>query len=111
MFNKSRIGREGKTQVEIPARLKAEEAGAVLGFEAHDIPILVSNKLLKPLGKPVPNATKYFAAVEIIELAEDPNWLNKATQTIYNYWAGKNGRKIKRVSPPEVMTEQTALAE
>ena len=45
----------------LPARLNAEQTAALLGLSSHDIPVLVSAKLLRPLGKPVPNAAKWFA--------------------------------------------------
>jgi hypothetical protein len=32
---------------------------------------------LTPLGDPAPNAPKWFAAVEIIQLATDKDWRNK----------------------------------
>lgn len=61
------------------ARLNAKQAGDILGFQEHDIPTLVSAKLLKPLGKPSPNSTKYFAAVEIYKCFADAKWLGEAT--------------------------------
>ena len=35
-----------------PARLGINETGWLLGFNEHDIPVLVSAGLLKPLGRP-----------------------------------------------------------
>jgi hypothetical protein len=49
----------------LPARLTAEEASWLLGFNSHDIPVLVAAGFLKPLGQPAQNAVKYFAAVTI----------------------------------------------
>src|SRR5208283_3845328 len=46
-----------------PARLDSTQTARVLGFQDHDIPVLVSNDLLEPLGKPAANVRKYFAAV------------------------------------------------
>ena len=37
---------------QLPARLTAEQAGWVLNCQAHDIPALVTARLLKPLGNP-----------------------------------------------------------
>jgi hypothetical protein len=84
--------------VTIPARLDARQTAEMLGFSAHDVPVLVARRLLKPLGKPVASATKYFAACEIQKLAFDSLWLNKATQTVYEYWQGKNARKAVNAS-------------
>jgi len=33
---------------------------------------------------------KYFATVELERLAQDPNWLDKATRTATQYWQTKN---------------------
>jgi hypothetical protein len=76
----------------LPARLNSTETCVLLGFQEHDIPILIAAKLLSPLGKPVANAPKYFAATEILALAQDLNWLNKATKAVALRWRAKNGR-------------------
>jgi hypothetical protein len=83
-----------------PARMTASDAGEILGFGANEIPILVAKKMLKPLGKPVPNATKYFAAVQIKILAQNEDWLHKATQVLYDYWKDKNQRKTSKTGTP-----------
>jgi hypothetical protein len=77
----------------LPARLRPEEVAHVLGFNPEDMRILVGKRLLKPLGKPRPNAAKFFASVEVKEKINDVNWLHKATNTIYEYWRGRNERK------------------
>jgi hypothetical protein len=77
----------------LPARLTSEEAAPLLGLSAHDIPILVSKKLITPLGSPVGNAVKHFAAVQIEELAKDTDWLHDATRTLYAHWTKKNGKR------------------
>ncbi|MDB6124299.1 MAG: hypothetical protein JWQ71_3292 [Pedosphaera sp.] len=67
----------------LPARLTTTQTALLLGFQEHDIPVIVRVNLLKPLGNPVPNATKYFAASEIEKLAADRTWLNRATKEMY----------------------------
>jgi hypothetical protein len=79
--------------VDYPARLRAEQVGQILGFEQHEIPVLIGKKLLTPLGKPVPNAQKFFAAETIIGLSKNTKWLEKATRALYSYWHGKNQKK------------------
>ena len=54
--------------------------------EETEIAVSMSEGLLKPLGKPAMNGHKFFCASEIIELAEDRNWLDKATRTIAERW-------------------------
>ena len=74
----------------LPARLDAAQTAALLGFQPHNIAILIDASLLKPLGRPAPNGIKYFAAVAIERLRDDPEWLDKATRTISRRWQEKN---------------------
>ena len=66
----------------LPARLHAGETALLLGFQPHDIPILVKARLLKPLGGGPRNCVKFFAAVEIREHSRDTKWLDRATKAI-----------------------------
>src|SRR3954467_9445861 len=75
---------------QLPARLTAEQAAWVLNCQVHDVPVLVSARLLKPLGNPQPNSVKYFAAAEISELAKDRVWLAKVTIAFSQHWRQKN---------------------
>jgi hypothetical protein len=77
----------------LPARLNTSETAVVLGFQDHDIPVLVAARLLAPLGKPAQNAPKYFAAVEILEKGEDKQWLSVATKAVANRWVAKNASR------------------
>ena len=76
-----------------PARLTVEETAWLLGCQVHDVPILVAARLLKPLGNPTQNATKFFSTTELAELAKDRVWLAKMTQTISQHWHRQNNRK------------------
>ncbi len=82
----------------LPGRIPSELAAELLGFSKVDIPVLIQNKLLKPLGKPVPNAPKLFATVNIQELMSNSEWLSKATKALSAYWKGKNDRKFQNSS-------------
>ena len=63
----------------------------------HDIPVLASAGLLKPLGRPTATGSKYFATVELQTLRNDTRWLAKASDAIVNHWRSKNsGRKNRR---------------
>ena len=77
----------------LPARLDSRQTASLLGFQVHDIPVLIAAKLLEPLGKPVPNAPKYFAACVIEELRGNPDWLDKASRAVSRHWRVRNGRK------------------
>lgn len=84
---------------QLPARLTAEQAAWVLNCQAHDVPILVAARLLKPLGNPPPNSVKYFAALELLELIKDRAWLAKVTNTINDRWRQQNARRNRNCSP------------
>jgi hypothetical protein len=74
-------------------RLTVEQAASALNCGEQDVTILVAARLLKPLGNPAPNARKYFATFEILELANDRAFLDKITNAIYRYWLNKNRRR------------------
>lgn len=85
----------------LPARLDADQTARVLGFASHDIPILVHAKLLQPLGKPQPNAVKYFATAELEELRSDQSWLSAATKAVSQHWRVRNERGRSQRQAPE----------
>jgi hypothetical protein len=88
----------------LPARLNVEQTAWVLNCQAHDIPNLVSAKLLKPLGNPPQNGTKYFATKEVLELAHDDKWLHRITAAISQHWQKRNaGKKEKPQSDSELL--------
>ena len=78
---------------DLPARLDVMATAKLLGFGKHDIQILMAARKLVPLGDPAPNAPKWFAAIEIIRLATDKDWLNKATKEVSKYWKHKRRRR------------------
>jgi len=78
---------------QLPVRLTAEQTGWVLNCKAHDIPALVNARLLKPLGNPAANGSKYFAASELLELAKDKVWLVRVTNAVNHYWQRNNAAK------------------
>ena len=84
----------------LPARLHVKMVAQLLGFGESDIPILMGKGLLKPLGKPAPNAPKFFARVEIERLCQDVDWLNQATRCVSQYWKRKRDRRASGVIEP-----------
>jgi hypothetical protein len=76
-----------------PARLGINETAWLLGFNEHDIPVLVAAGLLKPLGRPASSGSKYFATVELQTLRNDTRWLAKASDAIVNHWRAKNSNR------------------
>ncbi|HEY3853775.1 MAG TPA: hypothetical protein VGO67_05215 [Verrucomicrobiae bacterium] len=83
-----------------PARLTVEQVAWVLGCQPHDIPVLVSCRLLKPLGNPSQNGVKYFSTIEVRDLTKDRSWLSKMTQTLSQHWHRKNLKVRPCKGPP-----------
>jgi len=78
---------------DLPARLLAGQVAKLLNCSTDDVAILVSAGKLRALGKPRPNAVKFFSTIELIALLADSNWLDDATKTIGQYWKRKNARR------------------
>jgi hypothetical protein len=76
----------------LPARLDAAATARLLGFAEHDIQVLLRAGKLTPLGDPAPNAPKWFAAIELIRLAADRDWLSRASREVSKYWRHKRER-------------------
>jgi len=79
---------------DLPARLLAAQVAKLLNYTPEDVAILVSAGKLRPLGRPNPNAVKFFSAVELIALLADREWLDDVTKTIGQFWKRKNARRI-----------------
>ena len=92
---------------QLPARLNVEQTAWVLNCQAHDVPVLVAKRLLKPLGTPPANGVKYFSTKLLLDLTGDANWLAKMTNAIHDYWRVKNARKGSGLAtePPELEPE------
>jgi len=81
---------------QLPARLNAEQTAWVINCQPHDVPVLVSARLLKPLGNPPANGIKFFCTSDVLELAKDRTWLTKVSSAIYLHWHRQNARKKER---------------
>jgi len=82
----------------LPAMLTVAQTAVMLNRGEHDIPVLVRAGLLKPLGDPPPNAVKFFAAVEVLELADDRKSLDRICAVLSEYWRGRNENRNSRDS-------------
>ena len=78
----------------LPARFDVAATAKLLGFAENDIQILMAVSKLTPLGDPAPNAPKWFAAIEMIRLAVDGDWLHKATKEIARHWRNKPQARV-----------------
>lgn len=65
----------------------------LLGLAEHQGKILVAKGLLVPAGKRRRRKGRMFALAYILELAEDRDWLDKAKDTLSNYWEQARCRK------------------
>ena len=72
-----------------PARYSAAQAADVLGFHVDDIPVLVREGFLTPLGKPQNNSIKYFSSTAIATLGEDDARMDEASAVLYLKNRGK----------------------
>jgi hypothetical protein len=81
---------------QLPARLTAEQAAWMLNCQAHDVPILVATRLLKPLGNPPLNGVKFFSTADVLELSRDRAWLVKMTNAVCQHWQRQNVRRKGR---------------
>lgn len=84
--------------VRLPARLTEEQVAELLNCKPDSIRILVGKKLLKPLGSPRHNATKYFSTPTIEMLVKEDEFLNEVTKTIYRAVQTKNQNAGARAS-------------
>ncbi len=77
----------------LPAMLDPGQTAALIGYAEHDIPVLVSAGLLKPLGNPPANSVKHFATVQVMELAGEIALLSEMRNVVYERWRIKNANK------------------
>ena len=96
---------------QLPGRLTAEQAAWVINCQPHDIPVLITNHFLKPLGNPPQNGIKYFAAVDVLELSRDRTQLMRASAAIYRHWQKQNARKRNRVTSVPLEENRAAVDE
>jgi hypothetical protein len=77
----------------LPAMLNVQQTAVLLGLAEHDIPVLLNAGFLQSLGDPQPNAVKYFAAVQVLELAGELDVLNNIRRAVSEHWRGKNAMR------------------
>ena len=91
----------------LPAMLTVAQTAVLLNRGEHDIPVLIRAGLLKPLGDPPPNAVKFFATVEVLELADDRNALDRICAVLTEYWRGKNTARMDSGDCPRSRAPRT----
>lgn len=73
----------------IPARLDATRTAWFLGFDPHEVPMLVTAGLLKPPGHCARNSTQFFATETLEQFRRDEKWLARASDAIARHWRRK----------------------
>jgi hypothetical protein len=76
-----------------PACVDAEAAARFLGRTPDFMPLLARAGHLKPLGKPAPNARKWYAMVGLERVSCDPAWLDKAIRVVDRLVREANGKQ------------------
>jgi hypothetical protein len=77
----------------VPGRVEGLEAGWLLGFNREEISILTNAGILKVLGKPAANSPKYYSSSLLKQHAASPEWLEKASRAIHDFWRKKNQKR------------------
>jgi hypothetical protein len=86
-------------QGDLPARLTVEHVASHLGCSTEGVYVLTKRRLLKPLGRPPPNGTKYYARAYILRLCEDEAWLARASDALVDFkWLKNHGEARKGAS-------------
>ncbi len=78
---------------DLPARLHAHQVAKLLNCSAEEVAILNGAGKLRALGRPRPNAVKYFSTIELFTQVADREWLDDITKTLGQYWRRKNERR------------------
>ena len=76
-----------------PACVGVEEASRIMGWPPYFFPVLMRFGHLKPLGKPMQNARKWFATCELERLGRDPDWLDKAIRLVEKHIQESNRKQ------------------
>ena len=80
-------------QRHLPHRLTAQETGWLLGFSVYDITVLTARRMLKPVGQPAQNSTKYYSTAQIQRLWGNFKWMDRATALLNRHWKEKNAKR------------------
>jgi len=83
-----------------PACVGVDEAARIFGWPLYFFPVLMRAGHLKPLGRPMQNARKWFATCELERLGCDAVWLDKAIRIMERHVQDAN-RKQRGKAPEE----------
>ena len=69
----------------------------MFGWPLYFFPVLVRAGHLKPLGKPMQNARKWFATCELERFRQDREWLDKAIRIVERHVQEANRKQRGKV--------------
>jgi hypothetical protein len=95
-----------------PAILDEHQVEIWLGLNRRELKALIRARHLLPLGKARPRTQKRFAAVYILQVRGDLDWLSTARDIITTHWRKANARRRKarlQNSPPPLRNHETLL--
>jgi hypothetical protein len=83
-----------------PACVGVEEAARMFGWPLYYFLVLMRAGHLKPLGRPLANARKWFAACDLERLSRDPAWLDKAIRIVERHVSESNRKQRGKAPEP-----------
>jgi hypothetical protein len=69
----------------------------MFGWPLYFLPVLMQAGHLKPLGRPLANASKWLAACDVERLSRDLAWLNKAIRIVERHVSESNRKQRGQV--------------
>jgi hypothetical protein len=77
----------------LPARLTVEQVARELHCTEEGVYIITKHRLLRPLGHPPANGTKYYARTYILHLVNDEAWLARMSDCLVKFkWEKNHGK-------------------
>ena len=83
----------------LPARLTIEQVALLLGFQVYEILILVRQGRIKSVNHQSRNSRKYFHGQYILKLAEDFDFIERASKSVAKS-VRENNRKAESCVQP-----------
>jgi hypothetical protein len=79
----------------LPDRLTVEQVARQYQCTTEGVYVLTKLRLLRTLGKPPPNGTKFYGRNYILKLGNDDAWLARMSDALVKYKWDKNHSKEK----------------
>jgi hypothetical protein len=95
-----------KLPVPCEGRIDSAQTAYLLGYPVSAIAFFIQAGLIRPLGSPGPTSPRYFAAVEVRQLAASREWLDRAERAVSRHWQRRNSRRPQK-SPNFASTHKT----